>query len=145
MNRQPPDVEAMKAFNAKIEAEFRANNGVVGGPFDGNELLLLTTVGAKSGRPRLSPLSCKRIDGKLLIIAGYGGSDVNPAWVYNLRADPHAHVELAGDSFDVTARELLPAEREEIIPKLTAAVSAFAQYQANTKRVIPIFELHPVN
>ena len=84
----------MKAFNAKIAEEFRANNGVVGGPFDGNELLLLTTVGAKSGQPRLSPLSCKRIDGKLLIIAGYGGADVNPAWVYNLRADQRAHVEL---------------------------------------------------
>jgi deazaflavin-dependent oxidoreductase (nitroreductase family) len=65
--------------------------------------------------------------------------------VYNLRADPRAHVELAGDSFDVTARELPPAEREEIIPKLTATVSALAQYQANTKRVIPIFELQPVN
>ncbi len=145
MTRQPPDVEATKAFNAKIAEEFRANNGVVGGPFDGNELLLLTTVGAKSGQPRLSPLSCKRIDGKLLIIAGYGGADVNPAWVYNLRADQRAHVELAGDSFDVTARELPLAEREEIIPRLTAAVSAFAQYQANTKRVIPIFELQPVN
>ena len=145
MTRQPPDVEAMKAFNAKIAEEFRANNGVVGGPFDGNELLLLTTVGAKSGQPRLSPLSCKRIDGKLLIIAGYGGADVNPAWVYNLRADQRAHVELAGDSFDVTARELPLAEREEIIPRLTAAVSAFAQYQANTKRVFPIFVLQPVN
>jgi deazaflavin-dependent oxidoreductase (nitroreductase family) len=145
MSRQPPDVEATKAFNAKIAEEFRANDGVVGGPFDGNELLLLTTVGAKSGQPRLSPLSCKRIDGKLLVIAGYGGADVNPAWVYNLRADPRAHVELAGDSFDVTARELPLAEREEIVPKLTAAVSAFAQYQANTKRVIPIFELQPVS
>ena len=145
MTRQPPDVEGMKAFNTKIAEEFRANNGVVGGPFDGNELLLLTSVGAKSGQLRLSPLSCKRIDGKLLIIAGYGGADINPAWVYNLRAEPIAHVELGGESFEVTARELPAAEREEIIPKLTAAVSAFAQYQANTKRVIPIFELQPVN
>jgi deazaflavin-dependent oxidoreductase (nitroreductase family) len=140
-----PDIEAMTAFNAKVAEEFRANNGKVSGPFEGNELLLLTTTGAKSGQPRLSPLSCKRIDGKLLIIAGYGGADINPSWVYNLRANPSAHVELAGESFDVTARELPLAEREEIIPKLTAAVSAFAQYQANTKRVIPIFELQPVN
>jgi len=76
-----PDIEAMTAFNAKIADEFRANNGKVGGVFDGNELLLLTTIGAKSGQPRLSPLSCKRIDGKLLIIAGYGGADTNPSWV----------------------------------------------------------------
>jgi len=143
MTQPPPDTEAVKAFNAKITEEFRANNGKVGA-FEGTELLLLTTTGAKSGQPRLSPLSCRRVDGKLLIIAGYGGADINPSWVYNLRANPSAHVELAGESFDVTARELPPAEREEIIPKLTAAVSAFAEYQAKTSRVIPIFELQRV-
>jgi deazaflavin-dependent oxidoreductase (nitroreductase family) len=128
------------AFNAEVAAEFRANGGQVAA-FEGNELLLLTTTGAKSGRPRLSPLSCKRIDGKMFVIAGYGGADVNPAWVYNLRAHRNAHVESGGASFDVTAHELSTAERDEIIPKLTAAVSAFAGYQAKTSRVIPIFEL----
>src|SRR6201991_4632338 len=141
MTRHRPDIETAKAFNAKVAEEFRANNGRVGGAFEGNELLLLTTTGAKSGQPRLSPLSCKRIDGKLFIIAGFGGADVNPSWVYNLRADPSAHVELGEDSFDVTARELDDTERAAIIPKLTAAVSAFAEYQAKTSRVIPIFEL----
>jgi len=131
------------AFNAKVADEFRANDGKVSA-FEGNELLLLKTTGAKSGEPRLSPLSCKRIDGKLLIIAGYGGADINPAWVYNLRANPRAHIELGNDSLDVTARELPPAERDAIIPKLTAEVSGFAEFQANTKRVIPIFELEPV-
>jgi deazaflavin-dependent oxidoreductase (nitroreductase family) len=139
-----PDAATLKAFNAKITEEFRANDGKVGGPFEGNELLLLTTTGAKSGEPRLSPLSCKRIAGKLFIIAGNGGADVNPSWVYNLRANPRAHVELGTESFDVTARELLPAERADIVPKLTADVSAFAEYQAKTSRVIPIFELEPV-
>jgi deazaflavin-dependent oxidoreductase (nitroreductase family) len=141
---QARDPEGMKTFNAKIADEFRANDGKVGGPFEGNELLLLTTTGAKSGQPRVSPLSCKRIDGKLLIIAGYGGADINPAWVYNLRANPRAHVELGTESFDATARELPPAERADIVPKLTAEVSAFAEFQAKTSRVIPIFELEPV-
>ena len=86
----------------------------------------------------------KRIDGKLFIIAGYGGADVNPAWVHNLRADPRARVELAGESFDVTARELPPDERQDIIPKVNALGSAFAEFQANTSRVIPIFELNEV-
>jgi deazaflavin-dependent oxidoreductase (nitroreductase family) len=144
MTRQVPDPQAVKTMNAKVADEFRANDGKVGGPFDGNELLLLTTTGAKSGESRLSPLSCKRIDGRLLIVAGYGGADVNPSWVYNLRANPRAHVELGAQSFDVTARELSPAERADVIPKLTAAVSAFAEYQAKTSRVIPIFELEPV-
>jgi deazaflavin-dependent oxidoreductase (nitroreductase family) len=141
MTEPPPDAEAVKAFNAKITEEFRANNGKVGA-FEGTELLLLTTTGARSGQPRLSPLSCRRVDGKLFIIAGYGGADINPAWVHNLRADPRAHVELADESFDVTARELSPAERADIIPKVTA-ISAFAEFQAKTSRLIPIFELQP--
>jgi deazaflavin-dependent oxidoreductase (nitroreductase family) len=144
MTRQPPDIETTKAFNAKVAEEFRANNGKVGGAFEGNELLLLTTTGAKSGQSRLSPLSCKRIDRKLLIIGGYGGADVNPAWVHNLRADPRARVELAGESFDVTARELPLDEREEVIAKVNALGSGFAEFQANTTRVIPIFELNRV-
>ncbi|HEX2401532.1 MAG TPA: nitroreductase family deazaflavin-dependent oxidoreductase [Mycobacterium sp.] len=143
MTEQRPDAETLKAFNKDIADEFRANAGKVGGPFEGNELLLLTTTGAKSGEPRVSPLSCKRIAGKLLIIAGNGGADVNPAWVYNLRANPRARVELGTESFDVTARELPPAERDDIIPKLTAEVTAFAEFQAKTRRIIPIFELQP--
>jgi deazaflavin-dependent oxidoreductase (nitroreductase family) len=144
MNRQPPDIETANAFNAKTAEEFRANKGRVGGAFEGNELLLLTTTGAKSGQARLSPLSCKRIDGKLFVIAGYGGADVNPAWVHNLRANPRARVELAGETFDVTARELPPDEREHIIPKVNALGSGFSDFQANTSRVIPIFELNEV-
>jgi hypothetical protein len=61
-----------------------------------------------------------------------------------LRANPSAHVELAAESFNVTARELPPAERDDIIPKITAAISAFAEFQAKTSRVIPIFELQPI-
>jgi len=143
MTQQPPDVEATKAFNAKVTEEFRANDGKVGA-FEGNELLLLTTTGAKSGQPRMSPLSCRRIDGKLLVIAGYGGADVNPAWVYNLRANPRAHVELANESFDVDARELVSSDREDIVPKLIAIAPHFADFQANVSRVIPIFELQQV-
>jgi deazaflavin-dependent oxidoreductase (nitroreductase family) len=85
-----------------------------------------------------------RIDGKLLIVAGYGGGDVNPAWVHNLRANPRAHVEVATDSFDVVAHELDTSEREGVIPKINETVPAFAfaNYQSKTKRTIPIFELH---
>jgi deazaflavin-dependent oxidoreductase (nitroreductase family) len=145
MTQPRPDADALKAFNQTIVDEFRANDGKVGGPFEGNELVLLTTTGAKSGQPRVSPLSFKRVDGRLLIIAGNGGAEVNPSWVYNLRANPSARVEVGTKSFDVTARELSPAERDGIVPKITAEISAFAEFQANTKRVIPIFELQPVN
>ena len=140
---QKPNPEALKALNGNITDEFRANAGKVGGRFEGNELLLLTTTGAKSGEARVSPLVVFRIDGKLLIVAGYGGADVNPAWVHNLRANPRAHVEVATGSFDVVAHELDPSEREAVIPRINATTPAFAyaNYQSKTARTIPIFEL----
>jgi deazaflavin-dependent oxidoreductase (nitroreductase family) len=140
---QKPHTETLKAQNDNIFNEFRANAGKVGGRFEGTELLLLTTTGAKSGEPRVAPLVVFRVDGKLLIVAGYGGADVNPAWVHNLRAHPRAHVELATGALDVIARELDPSERDVVIPKINATMPAFAyaNYQSKTTRTIPIFEL----
>lgn len=136
-----PDTETINAFNTSIIDEFRANDGKVGGQFAGADLLLLTTTGAKSGQPRVSPLAYFRIDGRLIIVGSFAGAPVNPAWVHNLRADPRAHVEVGTNTFDVTARELSAAEREELFPKVTAAAPGFAEYQAKTSRVIPLFEL----
>lgn len=145
MTHNMPDTETIKAFNQSIVEEFRANDGKVGGQFAGADLLLLTTTGAKSGQPRLTPLAYLRIDGKLIIIGSFAGADVNPAWVHNLRANPAAHVEIGTESFDVVARELPPAERDAAFPKITAAAPGFGDYQAKTTRVIPLFELQPVN
>src|ERR1700739_2152271 len=139
-----PDAETIKAFNQAIADEFRANDGKVGGQFEGANLLLLTSTGAKSGQPRVSPLAYFRIDGKLLIIGSYAGADVNPAWVHNLRANPAAHIEIGNESSDVTARELPREERDDLFPKITAVAPGFAEYQARTTRVIPLFELQPV-
>ncbi|OBK92458.1 deazaflavin-dependent nitroreductase [Mycobacterium asiaticum] len=136
-----PDTETVKAFNQQIAEEFRANQGKVGGPFENSDILLLTTTGAKSGQPRLSPLAYFRVDGKLIIIGSFAGADFHPGWVHNLRANPRARIEVGTDAFDVTARELPPAEREEIFPKIVAAAPGFAEYQAKTSRVIPLFEL----
>lgn len=144
MTQKMPDTETIKAFNQAITDEFRSNDGKVGGQFEGADLLLLTTTGAKSGRPRTSPLAYFRVDGKLLIIGSFAGSDVNPAWVHNLRANPSARVEIGEESSDVTARELPKAERDELFGRITAAAPGFAEYQAKTSRVIPVFELQPV-
>jgi deazaflavin-dependent oxidoreductase (nitroreductase family) len=145
MTQEIPDTQTIKAFNETIADEFRANDGKVGGQFAGANLLLLTTTGAKSGQPRLSPLAYFRVDDKLLIIGSFAGADVNPAWVHNLRANPSARVEIGTESSDVIARELPPAERDELFPRITAVAPGFAEYQAKTTRVIPIFELQPVN
>ena len=140
-----PDTETIKAFNQAITAEFRANGGKVGGQFEGADLLLLTSTGAKSGQPRVAPLAYFRIDGKLIIIGSFAGSDVDPAWVHNLRANPSARVEIGNDSSDVIARELPTAERDELFAKISAASAGFAGYQAKTTRVIPLFELQPAS
>lgn len=134
----------MKAFNKSIVDEFRANAGKVGGQFANADLLLLTTTGAKSNQPRLTPVAYLRIDGMMIIVGSYAGADINPAWVHNLRANPLARVEVGIDVFDVTARELPAAERDEIFPKVVAVAPGFADYQARTGRVIPLFELQRV-
>src|ERR1700751_4354190 len=111
MTQEIPDAETIKAFNKTVTDEFRANDGKVGGQFEGANLLLLTTTGAKSGEPRVSPLAFFRVDGKLLILGSFAGYDVNPAWVHNLRANPSARVEIGTEASDVTARELPAEER----------------------------------
>jgi deazaflavin-dependent oxidoreductase (nitroreductase family) len=133
----------LNAFNKNIIDEFRANDGKVTGQFANANLLLLTTTGAKSGQQRVSPLAYFRVDGKLIIVGSFAGAPVNPAWVHNLRANPHAHVEVGTDALDVTARELPPAERDALFDKVAAAAPGFAEYQSKTSRVIPLFELQP--
>jgi deazaflavin-dependent oxidoreductase (nitroreductase family) len=141
MTQETPDRGFVNDFNEKIVAEFRANDGKVSGQFANASLLLLHTTGAKSGQPRVSPLAYFRVDGKLIIIGSFAGAPTNPAWVHNLRANPQAHIEVGTDAYDVTASELPSAERAELFDKITAAAPGFAEYQAKTSRVIPLFEL----
>ncbi|WP_283609348.1 nitroreductase family deazaflavin-dependent oxidoreductase [Mycolicibacterium poriferae] len=136
-----PDGSALADFNQAIIDEFRANDGVVGGPFEGATLLLLHTTGARSGRPRVSPLAYLTIDGRMIIIGSYAGAPKDPAWVHNLRAHPRARIEVGTDAYDVAVRELPAGERDATYPKVTEMAPAFAEYQAKTTRVIPLFEL----
>ena len=135
------DTNALDDFNKGVVEEFRANAGKVGGPFEGGALLLLHTTGAKSGKTRLSPLAYLTIDDKMLIIGSYAGAPKDPAWVHNLRATPRAHIEVGTESYDVSVRELPDDERDAAYPKVTEIARVFAEYQANTARAIPLFEL----
>jgi len=128
-------------MNKTIVDEFRTNGGRVGGPFEGMTLLLLTTTGAKSGQPRLSPLAYFSIDDKMVIIGSKGGADTDPDWVHNLRSNPRAHVEAGTTGYDVTARELARAERDDVYAKVVAVAPGFGDYQEKTSRIIPVFEL----
>jgi deazaflavin-dependent oxidoreductase (nitroreductase family) len=128
-------------INDSVVAEFRANAGKVGGDLEAFDVLLLTTTGAKSGQPRLTPLAYFTIDDKMIIVGSKAGADTNPDWVHNLRANPRAHIEVGTDAYDVTTRELSPAERDAAYPKVVALAAAFGEYEAKTSRIIPLFEL----
>jgi deazaflavin-dependent oxidoreductase (nitroreductase family) len=138
------EIPDIKAFNANIVDEFRANGGKVGGPFEGGNLLLLTTTGAKSGQSRISPLAYFTVDGRLIVVGSYAGADVDPAWVHNLRKNSRAHIEVGTTDYDVNARELPSAERDDLYPKLVEQTPVFGEYQQKTSRVIPLFELEKV-
>jgi deazaflavin-dependent oxidoreductase (nitroreductase family) len=135
------DPAVFKAMNDPVVEEFRTNDGKVGGQFEGQDLLLLTTTGAKSGQPRLTPLAYFEIDDKLLVVGSKGGYTNSPDWVHNLRANPQAHVEIGTTEYDTVARELPLPERNETYPKVVAVTPAFGEYQERTSRVIPLFEL----
>ncbi|MGY4651772.1 nitroreductase family deazaflavin-dependent oxidoreductase [Mycobacterium sp. URHB0021] len=138
------DMEGWRAINVPVTEEFRANQGRVGGRFEGRDLLLLTTTGAKSGRPRVAPLTYFTIDGKVIVVGSRAGAPKHPDWVHNLRANPAAHVEMGGTDYDVVVRELPAAERDDTFGKIVEQAPRFGDYQAKTGRVIPLFELQRV-
>src|SRR5215207_3460735 len=93
----------MSDFNQPIIEEFRANDGKVGGYFAGANMLLLHTIGARSGQPRINPMVYVTDGDRLVVIASKGGADTNPDWYYNLVANPNATVELGTEQFQVRA------------------------------------------
>jgi deazaflavin-dependent oxidoreductase (nitroreductase family) len=121
--------------------EFRANKGRVGGPFEGKPLLLLHHVGAKSGTARVSPLMYQALNGDYVVFASKGGSDTNPAWYHNLRANPATEVEVGTKTVAVTTRIATTQERAEIWPKWKERYPQFAGYERKTKRQIPVLIL----
>jgi len=128
-------------FNARIIAEFRENGGKVGPPFEGAPLVLLHSIGAKSGEERISPLmSFPDADG-WVIVASKGGAPTNPAWYYNLLANPETTVEFGSETYDVTASVLSEQERAPLWAEITASNPGFAGYEAKTERTIPLVRL----
>jgi len=129
-------------YNTKIIEEFRANEGRVGGIWEGSPIILIHHIGAKSGIERVTPLGCFPLgDGRFAIVASNGGSPGHPHWYYNLKAHPAINVEVGGQTFTVVAEELDGAARAELWPTLVAEASSLAEYQAKASRQIPVFLL----
>ncbi|MBV9665004.1 MAG: nitroreductase family deazaflavin-dependent oxidoreductase [Actinobacteria bacterium] len=126
-------------WNRKIIDEFRANQGKVGGPFEGAPMLLLHHTGAKTGTERVNPLAYQDLgDGRVAIFASKAGAPDNPDWFHNLRANPDAKVEIGTETFPVTARIPDDAERAPIWEKQKELMPGFAEYEQKTTRQIPV-------
>lgn len=132
-------------FNRQVIEEFRASGGVVGGPFAGAPMLLLTTTGAKSGRRQTTPLMYLADGERLLVFASKAGAPTNPAWYHNLVAHPQATIEVGMETRDVTASVVTGAERDALYAKQAALRPVFAEYEAKTTRKIPVVALTPRN
>jgi deazaflavin-dependent oxidoreductase (nitroreductase family) len=131
----------METFNRDLIKEYRANGGTVTGPFAGRPLLLLTTTGARSGRPQTTPLVYTTDGDRMVVIASKGGAPSNPAWYHNLTANPDATVELGTDRFQVRAEVAQGEERDRLFQNQAEQMPNFAEYQAKTSRRIPVFTL----
>jgi deazaflavin-dependent oxidoreductase (nitroreductase family) len=135
----------MQDFNESLIAEFRANGGRVTGPFAGSPLLLLTTVGARSGEARTTPLVHTRDGDSYVIIASKGGAPTNPSWYHNLLANPRATVEVGAERFDVIASVAQGAERDRLFANQASQMPNFAEYQRKTTRRIPVVVLEGIH
>ncbi|MFG1703936.1 nitroreductase family deazaflavin-dependent oxidoreductase [Nonomuraea sp. M3C6] len=129
-------------FNQQIIDEFRANEGRVGGMFEGAALVLLTTTGAKSGKPTTSPVMYLEDDDRYVVIASNGGADHHPAWYHNLRATAEATAEIGTEKFEVKALLVEGEERDQLYARMVAKAPGFAEYEARTSRRIPVVALH---
>jgi deazaflavin-dependent oxidoreductase (nitroreductase family) len=134
------------AFNDDLIAHFRKNRGVVTeGPFAGRDLLVLTTTGAKSGKPRTHPLVYTRDGGRYVIIASKGGAPTHPAWYHNLRAHPVVIVEVGSEEFRAKATPVARGpERRRLYDQHAAINPGFKTYEQKTDRVIPAILLERV-
>jgi len=127
----------MKAHNAKVIADFRANGGVP----DGRPLLLLTTTGAKTGRSRTTPMMFVPDGERLLVIASNAGAPRHPDWYRNLAANPEVTVEVTGERYDATAIVTTGEERDRLFASIAAKYPFFTEHQAKIERTIPVVAL----
>ena len=131
-------------WNKKVIEEFRANEGRVGGNFEGKTLLLLHTKGAKSQQERINPVACVRDGERLVVIASKNGAPTHPDWYYNIVANPLVTVEVGTEKFEAHAAVSEEPERTRLYNKMVEVMPGFGDYLLKTTRVIPVIVLTPV-
>lgn len=129
------------AFQQSVITEFRANAGKVDGPFEGAGLLLLTTTGARSGKPHTTPLGYVRDGRRLLVVGSNLGAPLHPDWYLDLLARPTVRVELGDEAFDSLAVPAEGARRDELFARVVAEAPGYADHQDATDRLLPVVVL----
>ena len=132
--------------NQPIVEEFRANEGRVGGPFEGMPMVLVHHRGRKSGEEFISPMAYLPHDDNpdvIYVFAAKGGAPTNPGWYYNLVSAGEGTVERGTDRYDVTVRDVTGDERDRVYAEQAKRYPGFAEYEQKTAgvRVIPVLEL----
>jgi deazaflavin-dependent oxidoreductase (nitroreductase family) len=129
-------------YNHEVIETFHANDGKIPGR---ENLLLLTTIGARSGEPRIAPLAYSTDGDRLIIMASKGGAPTNPDWYFNLQANPIVTVEAGGERYEARAIVAEGQERDRLFAIHTELMPGFADYQRNTERQIPVIILERIS
>jgi deazaflavin-dependent oxidoreductase (nitroreductase family) len=138
------EYEPSTATWAREQAElYEATNGEKGGDLRGRPVIILTSVGAKTGKLRKTALMRVELDGVYAVVASLGGAPKNPVWYYNLKQTPHVELQDGATKRDYTAREVSGDEKAIWWERAVAAWPDYANYQARTDRQIPVFVLEP--
>jgi deazaflavin-dependent oxidoreductase (nitroreductase family) len=128
-------------WNKGIIDEFRANEGRVGGQFEGAPMILITHTGRKTGQKRTNPLVYHKEGDVMYVFGSKGGAPTHPEWYRNLLANPEATAEVGTEKFDVVASEVTGPERDRIFAANAALRPAFSDYEKRTTRKIPVIAL----
>ena len=133
----------MNDWNEGIIAEFRSNHGKVGGQFEGAPLLLIDHTGARTGKLRTNPVMYLKDGSRYLVFASKGGAPTNPDWYHNLKAHPDVRIEVGDETIDVRAEIIIGPEHDRFYARQASLYPQFAQYQRQTKRIIPVIVFTP--
>jgi len=131
-------------YARKQVEKYEASNGEKGGDMRGKPVIVLTSVGAKSGKIRKTPLMRVERDGSYAVVASLGGAPEHPVWYHNLKANPHVELQDRATKRDYTAREVTGEEKAQWWDRAVQAWPDYAAYQKKTKRQIPVFVLEPI-
>jgi F420H(2)-dependent quinone reductase len=124
---------------------YEATDGAEANDLRGRPVIILTSIGAKTGKLRKTPLMRVEHDGEYAVVASQGGAPKNPVWFHNLKADPHVELQDGATKRDYTAREVTGDEKAVWWERAVETWPDYARYQTRTTRQIPVFVLEPID